>query len=154
MSLISLVFMAWLIVLITISHRVVPRQSFLEPTIGTMSNLQEAAIDIFVAKTNFLTGLASLLLGAVGSLLLNRSPDGDGMPLSQYLLGLLAAALSLGAVYFGYEAYNEAIWMLEQQIVNLSYERMQFTTSIQFFFFLGAGFIFAILVGSSTKIKE
>jgi hypothetical protein len=129
---------------------------FAEEEISELTSIQTKQIDLFVEQSDLLTTLASGLLAALGALLL-KSDSRPGW--SEFVLLVIAVALTAASLYFGYLAYQEVMWMLHNRFFNLENPYIEWARRLQFFTFMSGACISLLFVsvwasgGSSREVS-
>jgi len=100
-----------------------------ESRIESLTQLQEQQLSLYSQRVGVLLTLATLVLGAAGAILWH-SWDKRPSRLMQRLavLSLVSSGLS---VWFGYFAFDAAIWMLRAEFFNLGSNAVRLPSTLQ-----------------------
>jgi hypothetical protein len=125
-------------------------RAYIEERLDALSALQDKQLSAFLEMNRLLTTLGTTLLGATGFLLNTRRRGAE----PHMWLGL-ASALCIGlSIYFGYEAYEDILWMLEGRFFDLSNPEIHWTHAAEFYtFLLGAIFFCAFVTHRFTAVR-
>jgi hypothetical protein len=107
--------------------------------------LQQRQIDSYFQMIQLLITLATLAMGGITGYVLNRK---ETITLSRAQLRRVLASWTLCAIslYFGYLAYQQVVWMLNNGFFNPSNPRVWVPTRAQFWSFLACVVVFADFV--------
>jgi hypothetical protein len=115
--------------------------------------LQQRQLDSYFEMIQLLITLATLALGGITGYVLNRDP---AMGLSNPQLRRVVASWGLCAasLYFGYLAYQQAVWMLNNGFFNPANPRIWIPTRAQFWSFLASIVVFADFAYTGLQVTD
>lgn len=115
--------------------------------------LQQRQLDSYFAMIQLLITLATLAMGGITGYVINRDKT---MGLSNPQLRRVVASWGLCAasLYFGYLAYQQAVWMLNNGFFNPANPRIWIPTRAQFWSFLASIVVFADFVHTSLQVTD
>ena len=115
--------------------------------------LQQRQLDSYFEMIQLLITLATLTVGGITGYVINRDKT---MGLSRQQLRRVVAswALCAASLYFGYLAYQQAVWMLNNGFFNPANPRIWIPTRAQFWSFLASVVVFADFVYMSLQVTD
>jgi len=115
--------------------------------------LQQRQLDSYFQMIELLITLATLAMGGITGYVINRN---NTIGLSSELLRRVVAswALCAASLYFGYLAYQQAVWMLNNGFFNPANPRIWIPTRAQFWSFLACVVVFADFVYASFQVSD
>jgi hypothetical protein len=115
--------------------------------------LQQRQLDSYFQMIELLITLATLAMGGITGYVINRN---NTVGLSSPLLRRVVAswALCAASLYFGYLAYQQAVWMLNNGFFNPANPRIWIPTRAQFWSFLACVVVFADFVYASLPLND
>jgi hypothetical protein len=115
--------------------------------------LQQRQLDSYFQMIELLITLATLAMGGITGYVINRD---NTIGLSSPLLRRVVAswALCAASLYFGYLAYQQAVWMLNNGFFNPANPRIWIPTRAQFWSFLASVVVFADFVYGSLQVTD
>ena len=97
--------------------------------------------------------LATLAMGGITGYVINRDNSVGLSPL--HLRRVIASwTLCAASLYFGYLAYQQAVWMLNNGFFNPANPRIWIPTRAQFWSFLASVVVFADFVYASLQVTD
>lgn len=113
--------------------------------------LQQRQLDSYFQMIELLITLATLTMGGITGYVINHERK---VGLSAPQLRRIVASWVLGAasLYFGYLAYQQVVWMLNNGFFNPANPRVWVPTRAQFWSFLASVVVFADFVYASLEI--
>jgi hypothetical protein len=116
-------------------------------------DLRQRQLDSYFQMIELLITLATLAMGGITGYVINRD---NTMGLSPLLLRRVVAswALCAASLYFGYLAYQQAVWMLNNGFFNPANPRIWIPTRAQFWSFLASVVVFADFVYASLQLTD
>lgn len=116
----------------------------------SLSDLQQQQLQAFLDMNRLLTTLATTLLGAVGLLTFGGF---KGHHCSRELWAAVAGGLCIGlSLYFGYHAYEDILFMLQNQTFDLTSAAIFLDCQAHFYAFLLGTIFFADFVYQNMRI--
>lgn len=109
---------------------------FAEQFVSQLEPRHERELDLFVEQSTLITTLATGVFAAIGAILLN-SPK-RGFRAGERTAFAATVALAGLSLYFGYSAYEEAMWMLRVNTFNLASPPVLWSRRLQFYTFLAS----------------
>lgn len=115
--------------------------------------LRQRQLDSYFQMIELLITLATLAMGGITGYVINRD---NTMGLSPLMLRRVVASWTLCAasLYFGYLAYQQAVWMLNNGFFNPANPRIWIPTRAQFWSFLASVVVFADFVYASLQVTD
>ena len=115
--------------------------------------LRQRQLDSYFQMIELLITLATLAMGGITGYVINRD---NTMGLSRVMRRRVVASWALGAasLYFGYLAYQQAVWMLDNGFFNPANPRIWIPTRAQFWSFLASVVVFADFVYASLQATD
>ena len=115
--------------------------------------LQQRQLDSYFAMIQLLITLATLAMGGITGYVINRDKT---MGMSDPQLRRVVASWGLWAasLYFGYLAYQQAVWMLNNGFFNPANPRIWIPTRAQFWSFLASIVVFADFVYTGLQVTD
>jgi hypothetical protein len=115
--------------------------------------LQQRQLDSYFQMIELLITLATLAMGGITGYVINRN---NTIGLSSALLRRVVAswALCAASLYFGYLAYQQAVWMLNNGFFNPANPRIWIPTRAQFWSFLACVVVFGDFVYASFQVGD
>ncbi len=115
--------------------------------------LQQRQLDSYFEMIQLLITLATVTIGGITGYVINRD---NTKGLSRLLLRRVVAswALCAASLYFGYLAYQQAVWMLNNGFFNPANPRIWVPTRAQFWSFLASVVVFADFVYMSLQVTD
>jgi hypothetical protein len=114
--------------------------------------LQQRQLDSYFEMIQLLITLATLVIGGVTGYVINRD-NTIGLSAPQVRRVVASWALCAASLYFGYLAYQQAVWMLNNGFFNPNNARIWIPTRAQFWSFLASVVVFADFVYSSLQMS-
>ncbi len=116
-------------------------------------DLRQRQLDSYFQMIELLITLTTLAIGGITGYVINRD---NTMGLSPLLLRRVVAswALCAASLYFGYLAYQQAVWMLNNGFFNPANPRIWIPTRAQFWSFLASVVVFADFVYASLQVTD
>jgi hypothetical protein len=115
--------------------------------------LQQRQLDSYFQMIELLITLATLAMGGITGYVINRDNRVGLSPL--HLRRVVASwALCAASLYFGYLAYQQAVWMLNNGFFNPANPRIWIPTRAQFWSFLASVVVFADFVYASLQVTD
>jgi hypothetical protein len=115
--------------------------------------LRQRQLDSYFQMIELLITLATLAMGGITGYVINRD---NTLGLSPIMLRRVVAswALCAASLYFGYLAYQQAVWMLNNGFFNPANPRIWIPTRAQFWSFLASVVVFADFVYASLQVTD
>ena len=115
--------------------------------------LRQRQLDSYFQMIELLITMATLAMGGITGYVINRD---NTMGLSRVMRRRVVASWALGAasLYFGYLAYQQAVWMLDNGFFNPANPRIWIPTRAQFWSFLASVVVFADFVYASLQATD
>lgn len=142
------------LVLVVASYIYVQRAPIKEERLYTLSVFQLQELEFFRQQLNLLITIATLVIGAVGTLIFHFYKTTVTVTQQRWaLVSCLLAGLSL---YFGYITYDAMLWMLEGPFFNLSNVAIGVPSNLQVTSAAASIFCFVIcfLITSTKKPRK
>ena len=113
--------------------------------------LRQRQLDSYFQMIELLITLATLAMGGITGYVINRD---NTMGLTPRLRRRVIASWTLCAasLYFGYLAYQQAVWMLNTGFFNPANPRIWIPTRAQFWSFLASVVVFADFVYATLQV--
>jgi hypothetical protein len=112
--------------------------------------LQQRQLDSYFQMIELLITLATLAMGGITGYLINRGRE-IGMSAAQFRRVIASWTLCAASLYFGYLAYQQVVWMLNNGFFNPYNPRVWVPTRGQFWCFLACVVVFADFVYVSLR---
>ncbi len=113
--------------------------------------LQQRQLDSYFSMIQLLITLATLAIGGITGYVINRD-NTMGLSASQVRRVVASWGLCAASLYFGYLAYQQAVWMLNNGFFNPANPRIWIPTRAQFWSFLASVVVFADFVYTSLQV--
>ena len=113
--------------------------------------LQQRQLDSYFEMIQLLITLATVVIGGITGYVINRD-NTMGLSTPQVRRVVASWALCAASLYFGYLAYQQAVWMLNNGFFNTANPRIWIPTRAQFWSFLASVVVFADFVYSSLQV--
>lgn len=115
--------------------------------------LQQRQLDSYFEMIRLLITLATFAMGGITGYVLNRE-RAAGLTRRQLRRVIASWTLCAASLYFGYLAYQQVVWMLNNGFFNPSNPRVWVPTRAQFWSFLACVVVFVDFVYSSLQSAE
>jgi hypothetical protein len=115
--------------------------------------LQQRQLDSYFEMIQLLITLATVTIGGITGYVINRD-NTKGLSSPQLRRVVASWALCAASLYFGYLAYQQAVWMLNNGFFNPANPRIWIPTRAQFWSFLASVVVFADFVYMSLQVTE
>ena len=113
--------------------------------------LQQRQLDSYFSMIQLLITLATLAIGGITGYVINRD-NTMGLSAPQIRRVVASWGLCAASLYFGYLAYQQAVWMLNNGFFNPANPRIWIPTRAQFWSFLASVVVFADFVYTSLQV--
>ena len=114
--------------------------------------LQQRQLDSYFSMIQLLITLATLAIGGITGYVINRD-NTMGLSAAQVRRVVVSWGLCAASLYFGYLAYQQAVWMLNNGFFNPANPRIWIPTRAQFWSFLASVVVFADFVYTSLQVS-
>jgi hypothetical protein len=114
--------------------------------------LQQRQLDSYFEMIQLLITLATLAIGGITGYVINRD-NTTGLSSEQVRRVVASWGLCAASLYFGYLAYQQAVWMLNNGFFNPANPRIWLPTRAQFWTFLASVVVFADFVYTSLQVS-
>lgn len=122
--------------MVILHNLIIARLPFAEQLVTQLEPRHERELDLFVQQSTLLTTLTTGVLAALGAVVLTFKDQAlRHHELIPFVATIVLAGLSL---YFGYEAYEQAMLMLRIKIFNLDSPVVLWPRRLQFYTFLAS----------------
>jgi hypothetical protein len=115
--------------------------------------LQQRQLDSYFEMIQLLITLATLAIGGITGYVINRD-NTMGLSARQVRRVVASWAMCAASLYFGYLAYQQAVWMLNNGFFNPGNPRIWIPTRAQFWSFLASVVVFADFVYTSLQVSD
>jgi len=115
--------------------------------------LQQRQVDSYFQMIQLLITLATLAMGGITGYVINRD-NTKGLSSPQVRRVVASWILCASSLYFGYLAYQQAVWMLNNGFFNPANPRIWIPTRAQFWSFLASVVVFADFVYASLQLTD
>ena len=115
--------------------------------------LQQRQLDSYFEMIQLLITLATVTIGGITGYVINRD-NTKGLSHAQLRRVVASWALCAASLYFGYLAYQQAVWMLNNGFFNPANPRIWIPTRAQFWSFLASVVVFADFVYMSLQVTD
>ena len=115
--------------------------------------LQQRQLDSYFEMIQLLITLATVTIGGITGYVINRD-NTKGLSSPQLRRVVASWALCAASLYFGYLAYQQAVWMLNNGFFNPANPRIWIPTRAQFWSFLASVVVFADFVYMSLQVID
>jgi hypothetical protein len=109
------------------------------------AELQQRQLDSYFQMIELLITLATLVMGGITGYVINRGRE-SGLSRRELRRVIASWTLCAASLYFGYLAYQQVVWMLNQGFFNPYNPRVWVPTRGQFWSFLSCVIVFADFV--------
>jgi hypothetical protein len=117
------------------------------------AELQQRQLDSYFQMIELLITLATLAMGGITGYVINRD-NTIGLSGSQLRRVVASWTMCAASLYFGYLAYQQAVWMLNNGFFNPANPRIWIPTRAQFWSFLASVVVFADFVYASMQVND
>ena len=117
------------------------------------AELQQRQLDSYFEMIQLLITLATLAIGGITGYVINRD-NTTGLSSPQVRRVVVSWGLCAASLYFGYLAYQQAVWMLNNGFFNPANPRIWIPTRAQFWSFLASVVVFADFVYTSLQVSD
>jgi hypothetical protein len=104
-----------------------------------LNQVEKAQLDAFSSMNGLVTTLGTGLMGALGFLL---ARGGSSHPLRELIPAFVSFLLVGVSLYFGYHAYQDVLYMLDNETFNLTSGQILFDREAHFFTFFAGVVVF------------
>jgi hypothetical protein len=115
--------------------------------------LQQRQLDSYFQMIELLITLATLAMGGITGYVINRD-NTIGLSSPQLRRVVASWTMCAASLYFGYLAYQQAVWMLNNGFFNPANPRIWVPTRAQFWSFLASVVVFADFVYASLQAND
>jgi hypothetical protein len=117
------------------------------------AELQQRQLDAYFQMIELLITLTTLALGGITGFVINRD-NTIGLSSPQLRRVVASWTMCAASLYFGYLAYQQAVWMLNNGFFNPANPRIWIPTRAQFWSFLASVVVFADFVYASLQAND
>ena len=115
--------------------------------------LQQRQLDSYFEMIQLLITLATVTIGGITGYVI-KGDHTKGLSSPQLRRVVASWALCAASLYFGYLAYQQAVWMLNNSFFNPANPRIWIPTRAQFWSFLASVVVFADFVYMSLQVTD
>ena len=115
--------------------------------------LQQRQLDSYFEMIQLLITLSTVTIGGITGYVINRD-NTKGLSHQQLRRVVASWGLCAASLYFGYLAYQQAVWMLNNGFFNPANPRIWIPTRAQFWSFLASVVVFADFVYMSLQVTD
>jgi hypothetical protein len=117
------------------------------------AELQQRQLDSYFQMIELLITLTTLAMGGITGYVINRD-NTIGLSSPQLRRVIASWTMCAASLYFGYLAYQQAVWMLNNGFFNPANPRIWIPTRAQFWSFLASVVVFADFVYASLQAND